>query len=68
MALLTLARAGALPQLGRLLDSRSLYSVGGWALQPMPALGLHLVLYVTFAAAIGVATVRAIARAAASAR
>ena len=64
VALLTLIRAGELPQLGRLLDYGRLYSIGGFGLlQLHRTLGLHLVLYVTYAAAIGVATVRSIERA-----
>ena len=64
VALLTLVRAGELPQLGRLLDYGRLYSIGGFGLLHLHrTLGLHLVLYVTYAAAIGVATVRAIERA-----
>ncbi|MFL5817491.1 MAG: hypothetical protein ACJ76L_07810 [Conexibacter sp.] len=61
VALLTLVRAGELPQLGRLLDYGRLYSIGGFGLLHLHrTLGLHLVLYVTYAAAIAVATVRAI--------
>lgn len=61
VALLTLIRAGELPQLGRLLDYGRLYSVGGFGLQRLHRLlGVHLILYATYAAAIGVATVRAI--------
>ena len=64
VALLTLIRAGELPQLGRLLDYGRLYSIGGFGLLHLHrTLGLHLVVYVTYAAAIGVATVRAIERA-----
>jgi len=64
VALLALIRAGELPQLGRLLDYGRLYSIGGFGLLHLHrTLGLHLVLYVTYAAAIAVATVRAIERA-----
>ncbi|MBS1869585.1 MAG: hypothetical protein JSS99_07975 [Actinobacteria bacterium] len=64
VALLTLARAGELPQLGRLLDYGRLYSVGGFGLQRLHRLpGVHLILYATYVAAIGVATVRALERA-----
>jgi hypothetical protein len=58
VALLTLVRAGALPHLGWALEFSKLYGVDGWALLPMPRLGLYLVVYLTFAAAIGTATVR----------
>jgi hypothetical protein len=64
VALLTLVRARQLPELGRLFDYGRLYSVGGFGLQRLHRLlGLHLILYATYAAAIGVATVRAIERA-----
>ena len=52
VALLTLVRAGSLPHLGLLLEFSRLYGVDGWAMLPMPTLGLHLVVYVTFAAAL----------------
>ena len=64
VAPLTLARAGELPQLGRLLDYGRLYSIGGFGLLKLHRLlGLHLVLYATFAGAIVLATVRALERA-----
>jgi hypothetical protein len=64
VALLTLVRAGELPQLSRLFDYGRLYSVGGFGLQRLHRLlGVHLILYATYAGAIGVATVRAIERA-----
>ncbi|HEU4701357.1 MAG TPA: hypothetical protein VFS37_02665, partial [Conexibacter sp.] len=58
VALLTLARTGELPQLGWALEFSKLYGVDGWAMLPMPRLGLHLVVYLTFVAAIGTAAVR----------
>jgi len=64
LALLTLVRAGQLPELSRLFDYGRLYSVGGFGLQKLHRLlGVHLILYATYVAAIGVATVRAIERA-----
>jgi hypothetical protein len=64
VAALTLLRAGELPQLGRLLDYGRLYSIGGFGLLKLHRLlGLHIVLYATYAAAIAVATVRALERA-----
>jgi hypothetical protein len=61
LAALALVRTGGLPQLGRLLDYGRLYSVGGFGLLHLHRLlGLHLVLYLTYAAAIAVATVRAL--------
>jgi hypothetical protein len=59
---LTLVRAGSLPRLSFLSDFPRLYSVDAWGLQPMPAFGLHVVLYVTFAAALVVAAVRTVRR------
>jgi hypothetical protein len=64
LALLTLVRAGELPQLGRLTDYGRLYSIGGFGLLHLHRLlGLHLILYGTYAGAIALATVRAIERA-----
>lgn len=64
VAVLTLLRAGALPAPGRLLDWARLYGVGAFGLLPLPgALGLHLVVYLTYVGALGVATVRALDRA-----
>ena len=61
--LLTLAVAGSLPHFGMMLTFARLYGVDGWANIPMPTLGLHLAVYVTFAAAIVTAVVRACSRA-----
>jgi hypothetical protein len=61
VSLLTLVRAGSLPQLSRLVDYARTYAVGGFALMPIPGvLGLHLLIYLTYVAAIVVATVRAL--------
>jgi len=59
---LTLARAGSLPHLALLVRYARLFARTGFAQYPMPALGLHVVIYLTYVAAIGVATVRAIGR------
>jgi hypothetical protein len=59
---LTLVRAGSLPDLGMLTFFSRLYGVTGFGMLPMHAAGFHLALYLTFAAAIGVATVRAVQR------
>src|SRR6185312_14446305 len=57
---LTLAQAGALPQFGRLTDYLRLFSVDGFGLVAITGvLGLHLVIYATYVATLGVATVRA---------
>ena len=64
VALVTLARAGTLPRLGRLVDYARIYTVAGFALEPIPGvLGVHLLIYLTYVAAIAVATVRAARRA-----
>ena len=63
VAILTLVRAGSLPQLERMSEFARVYALAGFNLIPLPALvGLHLVIYATYVAAIGAATVRAIRR------
>jgi hypothetical protein len=59
---LTLARSGSLPHLGWALEFSRLYGVGGWVLVPLPKLGIYVLLYVTFAAAIALAAVRIVRR------
>jgi hypothetical protein len=58
--LLTLAVAGSLPRFSLLLEFPRVFGVYGFGMLPMPAFGLHLAVYVTFAAAIAVATARAL--------
>jgi hypothetical protein len=58
LCVLTLARAGALPDFALLFEWPRIFSTLGWFSMPLPATGLHLVLYATFAAAIVVAAVR----------
>jgi hypothetical protein len=58
VSLFTLLRAGALPSAGVLLEWPRIFVDLGWFTLPMPNLGLHLVFYATFAAAIAVAAVR----------
>jgi hypothetical protein len=54
-------RAGSLPQLGRLVSYARIYAIGGYAQMPIPGvLGVHLLIYLTYVAAILVATVRAL--------
>jgi hypothetical protein len=61
VSLLTLARAGALPQPGRLMEYARTYAIDGFAMLPIPSvLGVHLLVYLTYVAAIVVATVRAL--------
>ena len=61
VAALTLVRAHALPDVAAMSRYGRLYGLAGFSAAPIPAiLGLPLVLYVTYAAAIGTAVVRAI--------
>jgi hypothetical protein len=60
VSVLTLAREGALPDLGLLMRFSRLFGVYGFGMYPMPRFGLHLAIYATFVAALGVATVRAL--------
>jgi hypothetical protein len=59
VCVLTLLVAGSLPHFEMLLTFPRIYGTGSFGLLPMPALGLHLAVYMTFAAAIVAATVRA---------
>jgi hypothetical protein len=63
VALLTLAVAGSLPRFGMLSEFPRIYGTEGLNMLPMPALGLHVVIYLTLAAALAVATVRTLASA-----
>ncbi len=63
VCLLTLVRAGALPNPALLLEWPRVFTTLGWFSLPLPATGLHLVLYATFAAALTVAAVRVAQRA-----
>lgn len=64
LATVTLIRAGALPDPGRALAFARIFGMGGFGLDRIPhLLGLPLVVYLTYAAALGVATVRAATRA-----
>ncbi|HMJ03418.1 MAG TPA: hypothetical protein VK506_10780 [Conexibacter sp.] len=64
VSLLTLVRAGELPHLERLVDYARLFANAGFGMMPVPdLLGQHLVIYLTYVAAIAVATVRALDRA-----
>jgi hypothetical protein len=57
---LTLVQGGELPHPALLLEFPRIYGIGGWVLEPMATMGFHITMYVTFAAAIVVATVRAV--------
>jgi hypothetical protein len=64
VAIVTVARAGRLPDVGRTLEYARIFGMGGFGLDPIPhLLGLPLVVYLTYVAALGVATVRAVAHA-----
>ncbi|HEX4806906.1 MAG TPA: hypothetical protein VFU94_13490 [Conexibacter sp.] len=60
VALLTLLRAGALPDPALMVRFAKLFALAGFAMLPMPVLGLHTIVFVTFVAALAVATVRAV--------
>jgi len=60
LCVLTLVRSGSLPHLGMLLTFPRLYGIDAFGLMPMPHLGFHLAIYLTFAAAIVLAVVRAV--------
>ncbi|HET6447810.1 MAG TPA: hypothetical protein VFG31_01780, partial [Conexibacter sp.] len=60
VSVLTLARAGALPDPTTLLRFARLYGGAGLMMLPMPALGMHTLVYLTFVVALAVATVRAL--------
>ena len=55
---LTLVRAGELPKVELLTEWPRIVTDLGWFSQPLPTLGMHLVLYATFVGARGVAAVR----------
>jgi len=62
IALFTLVRAGALPDPALLEEWPRIFTRLGWFSLAMPAVSLHLALYVTFAAALLVAAVRLVRR------
>jgi hypothetical protein len=65
VSVLTLARAGSLPRLWRLVDYARTVGLGSLGDMPINgALGLHVAIYLTYVGAIGVATTRALRRAA----
>ena len=63
VTLLTLAAAGALPRFSQLLEFARIYGPEGFGMLPMPVAGVHLAIYLTFAAALVVATARSVDRA-----
>jgi hypothetical protein len=62
VTVLTLARSGSLPHFGRLLEYPRMY-LAGYMLSPIRSvLGLHLAIYLTYVAALAVASVRVLRR------
>jgi hypothetical protein len=58
---LTLATAGSLPHLELLVRYARLFALAGWGMLPMkPTIGVSTIVYLTYVAAIGTATVRAV--------
>jgi hypothetical protein len=62
VSLLTLVASGSLPRFDLLFEFTRIYAMRGFGMLPMPPFGLHLALFVTFSAAIVVATTRALRR------
>lgn len=62
VSVLTLTRTGSLPDLALLVQFSRLFGATGFGMMPMPVLGIHVVLYLTFVAAIGAATVDLLGR------
>lgn len=60
VSILTLARTGSPVKLSVLLFYPRLFAASGYALLPTQPLGMHIVVYLTYVAAVGLATVRAI--------
>jgi hypothetical protein len=58
ITLFLLLRTGSLPQLARLTRYEQIYAITGFNLVPTPTAGLHLIIFVTFAAALIVAGLR----------
>jgi hypothetical protein len=59
VSLMTLLRAGSFVHIGSLFFFARLLGASGFSDLPTPTLGVHVVIYLTYAAAIGSATVRA---------
>jgi hypothetical protein len=58
VSVVVLAREGELPDLGSLTHYSDIFARQGFGLVPMPALGLHIAVYLTYVAAVLVAAVR----------
>jgi len=63
VSVLTLVVAGELPHLGLLFKYSRVFALGGFGLLPMlPTIGISTIIYLTYVAAIGAATVSAVGR------
>ena len=63
VSVLTLGTAGSLPHLGLLFRYSRLFALGGFGLLPMtPTIGMSTIIYLTYVAAIGTATARAVSQ------
>jgi hypothetical protein len=62
VAFVTLIVSGRLPDFGLLTEFSRVYGLDGFGMLPMPTFGFHLAIYLTFAAALVLATVRAVER------
>jgi hypothetical protein len=62
VSILTLIRANSLPHIGDIFFYARIYGGAGYGLLPTPTLGLHIVIYLTYATAIVLAAVRTIRR------
>jgi hypothetical protein len=62
VAIFTLLRADSLPRLSLLLFPSRIFALDGWSQLPTPVLGMYIVVYLTYAAAIGTGTVLAVRR------
>jgi hypothetical protein len=62
VSIVTLLRTGSPVRLGALFLYDRIYGLAGLAELPTPALGMHIVIYLTYVAAVAAATVRTIRR------
>jgi hypothetical protein len=62
VSVLTLARAGTLPHLGRVFAYARLFGLSGYENLPTPLLGFHLVILATYIAALATASVQIVRR------
>jgi hypothetical protein len=62
LSIVTLARTGSLPNIGLLFRYAHLFALAGYNMLPTPWFGFWVVIYLTFAAALAVATTMAVRR------